>query len=889
MGRDGWDEPFVKAHKAGAVPVLSRVRDMFSPGANDNQSAEDASKPEEYFFEDDLEDLMDRPIAEQMAELQDMINACGQEDALLNAPIVEQRKDPVAQLKSQCDSIREEVMSLVAAKRSIERNLQQDVQNLQERVWQQGQEKASMAQRLSRVSQSFQGKRQEMLERKLDMEVSLSLEREQKEQLRTDFTTNLRNLREELRLVNDEIQTEWKDQMAAVKEMDACSDLQFQYQSELAEERENNWRQNREVLSQLDQAGKAMPASLVSASNEAEQREQRMKAEMAVATAPQCDAPEGGSVHQPSIRCIYPFGILRSITGVAEFRQQEQADRETEELRNRLELERNGWTQKQVEVAEEQKNIVYSLWIQRCKAQECKQRLALVQHHNNNLKKRMPDVKSRAALPENPCMRSPDADTSMTDSPLRMPSFRLPSPSALSGSMASASQPAQMERLSSMVWSPSCGSLSGSPGTKNEMGEALKLAEDLRQRKKMVEEKQQELEVLQREHQSASSDAVILLSSSPASSPQQNELRAAELKRICDLGDKKDEQLRLRQTSIDQRSALVKEEAELKQKLDKRLYDTRRIADLETDIQRKTGELNGLKIRNDELFEQVKSLQSCCWSKPSKPPPAAKGKGRTEQQVPAEGGGRDAAKGGGKSKSVGKSALRSEGKGKGEMARSAPVQASNPAGPTPATSSTSAPTPSLGQDTAGGVALQSTALRTPVNQAPPTSTTSARTPTISFAPEETPTGGRDVPSRRSGSADGAPAEKKKAQWKVSHKERVCSVGEEPWKSLAGVGIMEALADGDRPAQSVAEAVQFLQANPGKNPATNYFLVKDSGAWWCIYKSKSKDLPLARQKLGLPVDAGTPAGQRENTRTSRPAASGPASSSSAAAAGDLYEV
>jgi len=99
-------------------------------------------------------------------------------------------------------------------------------------------------------------------------------------------------------------------------------------------------------------------------------------------------------------------------------------------------------------------------------------------------------------------------------------------------------------------------------------------------------------------------------------------------------------------------------------------------------------------------------------------------------------------------------------------------------------------------------------------------------------------GGGDAPSAAASSTDvpggQVQGKEKKVMWDVQKRFHVCKEGEEGWigKQLPASEVM--VKEGI-PASSLAEAVDFLKANPNYRKEVEYYLVKDEQVWYCIYK------------------------------------------------------
>merc|ERR1719313_1297553 len=182
MVNNGTQEQVSLMKAQGAAPAL-----WYDSGARGKEAApaymsDEGQRSQEYDLstqELDLNDLAEanigsKSIQDSIAELQQMITACGDAEDFLNygaekhqqspstqlsqiTPI--SKSDPAAHLRQQCQVMREEVNHLVKAKQEMEMELRQNVQKLQERIESQYTEKASLTERLLDAKQKFGAKR----------------------------------------------------------------------------------------------------------------------------------------------------------------------------------------------------------------------------------------------------------------------------------------------------------------------------------------------------------------------------------------------------------------------------------------------------------------------------------------------------------------------------------------------------------------------------------------------------------------------------------------------------------------------------------------------------------------------------------------------------------
>merc|ERR1740130_1269945 len=210
---------------------------------------------------------------------------------------------------------------------------------------------------------------------------------------------------------------------------------------------------------------------------------------------------EGGSEHQSSIRSVWPFGMLKSLPGGAAShgKAQEKSDKDNQELKSQLDLEKASWEEQKRDLMEEQKNLHWQTWDQANKIAECKQELALVQTNSATLTKHLLKLKDRP-VPARAAPRTLSLANTMPP-PMSTASEVCScgstfSPGASFCRKCGIKRPdvpqQELARPPMATWP-----MTSMPRANNEMGMALKMAEDLRQSMCCVEEKRRELNGLQ--------------------------------------------------------------------------------------------------------------------------------------------------------------------------------------------------------------------------------------------------------------------------------------------------------------------------------------------------------------------------------------------------------
>lgn len=734
-------ETLVKAHRdVPALPVWS--------GSNGYESAapyasEGLHKPgnwrrptEEFDISDeldlhDIEDAKGKTIEESMAELQQMIDDCPDADdfithhsSSLQSHGILTRMDPVSRLREQCERMREEVAELTKAKQEMERNLRDNVQKLEERIENQYKEKSTLTKRYLDAKQNFGSKQEEMLEVQQELHNQICSERSKKEQIQVTLSESLKNMSEQIVDLNHQLHEDWESQTALVRELDVESDMQSRYQTELHAEREASWRQNRDVVNSMNRAGKAPPLPLAS-------------------ELPQNSVSSNGSTYQPSIRSAWPFGMLRS-TG-PQSRTQEKADRDNQELKKQLDTERSDWEEQKQAFVEDLEALTWAIWHQAQKINESKVELALVQTSSDTLNNHLKKLKDRQV----PARSSP-ARLMNLDGNVMMPT-------------SSSSSPSRSISL-----------LQGTnkfPRAETELGNALKMAADLRQRTTSIEEKQRELNSLQEYCRHNEEEAQQKLMG------HRNAIGDVQTELVAHLADKDTKLLDKMELEKQEKILLARVEIIQKEVKDKKSCDA-----LRQEILKQTQRYKKLQEDNTALDDEVRARQGC-WGRAkttkSKAPQAPqggqfKGSGKGDYPTPTVYG-----------KGVGK------GMTQGDTLPPPPFVGST----APASGSAEALPRGLLSDSAAGVSGTSGARET-----------------------ELP-GNSKVP--------------KKEKWTVEHKFKLCEDdgGSLPWAADSDAPA-EVMIEG-RKAASVAEAVQYLKDSPDRPAA--FYLVKENQEWFCLVK------------------------------------------------------
>lgn len=571
-------EPLVKAHRAQNCAALP-VKDWFRLGSQKGREgemaylSEDCKLPEEYDLaaELDLNDFEDAncegtSVEEKIAELQQMIDACGDTDDLMGYPPQQQqqqivKQDPASKLRGQCQELYEEVATLSKAKQEMEYELRQNVQKLQERIQSQYREKASLTERLLDAKQKFGTKQQEMVERHQEFQIKINAERDKKAQIQVELSASIAALTETHEKLSQQIAQGWEEQAVLVKELDALSFSQSYCHSELKEEREKSWRQHRDVMNNMARAGKAPPVTLSSVLNDSRSDASRS---------------DNGNDYQPSIRSAWPFGMLRSVIGAP---QQEKArDQLNQELQEQLESEKSSWDQEQHDLLEELKNLHWQTVYQASKIAECEQDLAVVQTNGATLAKHLQKLKDRPS-PARSASRALSNDNNMEVGP------------PTSTIMASNSM----------------------PRANTEIGMALKNAEELRQSRCSIEEKRRECESLEQHYNQNHMQAVQEIESYTTAlydlQAENTRLRGEKEARIIEKSQYEEEEQRL---------------VEVVQRIQTDLKEKIMIEDLTKQVNEKRGALRDLQDQNSTLEANVQAQQSCCFRSRPAPRPKAK-------------------------------------------------------------------------------------------------------------------------------------------------------------------------------------------------------------------------------------------------------------------------
>jgi len=780
-------ETLVKAHRdVPALPVWS--------GSNGYESeapyaSEGLHKPgnwrrptEEFDISDELdlhdfEDAKGKTIEESMAELQQMIDDCPDADDFIthhnSAPQshgILSRMDPVSRLREECERMREEVDDLTKAKQEMERNLRDNVQKLEERIENQYKEKSTLTKRYLDAKQNFGSKQEEMLEVQQELHDQICSERSKKEQIQVTLSESLKNLSEQIVDLNHQLHEDWESQTALVRELDVESDMQSRYQTELHAEREASWRQNRDVVNSMNRAGKAPPLPLA---NE----------------LPQNSVSSNGSTYQPSIRSAWPFGMLRS-TG-PQSRGQEKADRDNQELKKQLDTERSDWEEQKQAFVEDLEALTWAIWHQAQKINESKVELALVQTSSDTLNNHLKKLKDRPV----PARSSP-ARLMNLDGNVMM-------------STSSSSSPSRSISL-----------LQGTnkfPRAETELGNALKMAADLRQRTTSIEEKQRELNSLQEYCRHNEDEAQQKLMS------HRTTIGDVQAELVAHLADK--------DTKLSDKMELEKQEKILLARVEiiqKEVKDKKSCDALRSEISKQTQRYQKLQEDNTAMDDEVRARQGCWGSRAkttkSKAPQAPqggqfKGSGKGDYPIPTPYG-------------------KGVGKGMTEGSSSPPpfVGSTAPASGSAEAQGWTRPAPAMLGNSAAGASGPSGARETEL-------------PSNSKVP-------------------------KKDKWTVEHKFKLCNDdgGSVPWASDSNAPA-EVMIEG-RKAASVAEAVQYLKDSPDRPSA--FYLVRENQEWFCLVKrgkhsAEESNMHKSHEMMDKYVDKGALGVPPTDTRA-RPASS-----------------
>jgi len=259
-----------EAHTADAaskctVPILSvagKLDDEKEVFKDCEASQDDCNLEEDCYDSNDpdVAHFAKLPPEEMLATLERMIGASTDTDDLSTSQ--PSQEDTLARLQEECTAMRDEVQEQARAKADLESRLREDMRKLQERCASQLAEKASLTQRLQDAKAVWNEKLEHMRSINANLQHRIEEEKQAKEVLRVKLAENLQAMMDKVTLLNRRIQDDWENQVSLVKELDAETNSQSHYQSELHAEREKSWRQSHDVMEAFASSKAAQPLAL---------------------------------------------------------------------------------------------------------------------------------------------------------------------------------------------------------------------------------------------------------------------------------------------------------------------------------------------------------------------------------------------------------------------------------------------------------------------------------------------------------------------------------------------------------------------------------------------------------------------------------------------------
>lgn len=367
---DRTDDEGQRADRASQrVPMLNVAGKLVTDKLNDSEKDvfEDCenSPHDDCNLEDDGYDPADPDVAhfaklppeEMLATLERMIGASTDtDDRSTSQP---SQEDMMARLQEECTAMRDEVQDQAKAKRDLESRLRQDMRKLQERCDSQLAEKASLTQRLQDARAVFDEKLEHMRSINTNLRLRIEEEKHAKERLRMELADNLQAMTDKVTLLNRRIQDDWENQVSLVQELDAETNSQCRFQSELHAEREKSWRQSHDVMEAFAASGKSPPPFALAV----------------------MEAPDFG--HQPRLHNQVPFA--------------DESDQQHDALRLAIKSQEAKAVREKEEHTDIVKQLALEIWNKRSDTESLKKKTQMVENNVNLLLKRL-EVENNANL-----------------------------------------------------------------------------------------------------------------------------------------------------------------------------------------------------------------------------------------------------------------------------------------------------------------------------------------------------------------------------------------------------------------------------------------------------------------------------------------------------------